>query len=87
MTITLSLPLPYNICSFNVKLGNKSTSGVFVNAPNTNDYFKLYVSKCMELRPYATYRVRSGIDDWELWLSGAVPMVYSVSQWASKVNA
>lgn len=53
-SVSLSLPAPYNFVSISVGLGNRSTtSGLYVTVPNKTDYFKLYVEKEMEVRPYA----------------------------------
>lgn len=85
-SISLSLPSPYNFVSFSVNLGNNSSSGRFVTVPNTTDYFKLYVSKVVEVRPYAVYRARSGTENWELYSVGAVPITYSINAYAKKVS-
>lgn len=85
-SVYLNLPLPYNFLSFSVNIGVNSTSGLFVNAPNTTDYFKLYVSKVIEVRPYVIYTARSGTQDWELYLSGIVTFPYSASPEAVKVS-
>ena len=76
---------PFNVIQFSVSLGNKSSSGQFVTVPNTTDYFKLYVSKKMEIRPYAVYRAKSGTQNWELYSVGGVPVTYSVNAYAKKV--
>lgn len=73
-SISVSFPKPYDNISFSVDLGNSSTSGVFVNAPNKTDYFKLHVTKEYEVKPYIIYR-RVYIDDfvgyqWKEWSSG-----------------
>ena len=47
--------------------------------------FKLYVSKKMEIRPYAVYRAKSGTQNWELYSVGGVPVTYSVNAYAKKV--
>lgn len=85
-SVSLSLPAPYNFVSFSVNLGNNSSSGKFVTVPNTTDYFKLYVSKVVEVRPYAVYRARSGTENWELDSVGGVPITYSVNAYAKKVS-
>ena len=84
-SISLSFPAPFNVIQFSVSLGNKSSSGQFVTVPNTTDYFKLYVSKKMEIRPYAVYRAKSGTQNWELYSVGGVPVTYSVNAYAKKV--
>lgn len=84
-SISLSLPAPYNFVSFSVNLGRKSSSGQFVTVPNTTDYFKLYISKVIEVRPYAIYIARSGTQNWELYMVGGVPITYSITAYAKKV--
>lgn len=73
--------------SVSVGLGmKKDTLGQFVSVPNTTDYFKLYVEKEVEIRPYVVYRKRSGMDgEWEVDHTGAVPIVVSVALSAEKV--
>ena len=85
VSISLSLPSPYNVLSLNVKLGKNSNSGQFVTAPNTTDYFKLYVDKTVEIRPYAVYRTESGTESWQLYTTGGVTVTYSVNAYAKKV--
>ncbi|NLJ59250.1 MAG: hypothetical protein GX339_10460 [Tissierellia bacterium] len=86
-SVSLALPKPYDFISISVNLGQRtSSSGRFVNVPNTTDYFKLYVRKTIEVRPYAVYRARVGTNDWELYNAGAVSSPYSVDAYAVKVN-
>lgn len=84
-SVNLGLPAPYDLISVSVNLGKKGTSGLFVDAPNTTDYFKLYITKVMEVRPYIVTRKRAGTDDWEIYNVGSVNVVYSVSASAKKV--
>lgn len=85
-SINLSLPAPFNSVSFSINLGKKASSGMFVTVPDTTNHYKLWVNKTMELRPYVTYRARVGTEDWEIWTSSAVPIVYSVNPYARKVQ-
>ncbi len=83
-SVILSLPAPFNVVSARVNLGKNGSSGLFVNAPDTKNFYKLYVSKVMEVRPYALYRARSGTQDWELYMTGGVSLTYSVDAYAKK---
>lgn len=85
-SISLSLPAPFDMLSFSVNLGKSATSGLFVNAPNTTDYFKLYVVKTVEVSPYVVYRAPSGTEDWEIDHIGSTRTVLSSSASAVKVN-
>ena len=67
-SVSLSLPAPYNFVSISVGLGNRSTtSGLYVTVPNKTDYFKLYVEKEMEVRPYAIYKQNKHTREYELY--------------------
>lgn len=44
-SLNVSFPAPYDLISVSVTLGSVGSSGVFVLAPDTTHYFKLYVSK------------------------------------------
>lgn len=84
-SVSVGLPKPYDMFSVSINLGQKGSSGLWVSVPSSSYYYKLYISKKMELRPYVTYRARSGTENWEVWNGGAVPVVYSVSASAKKV--
>ncbi len=84
-SVSLSLPAPFNIVSVSVNLGQKGDSGVWVSAPTTTAYYKLYVSKVMELRSYIVYRAPVGTENWEVDNAGTVPITYSVTASARKV--
>lgn len=72
-SFNVSLPKPYDVVSLSVNLGVKSDSGgQFVIAPSTTKFYKLYVTKKIEVRPHITYRARPGTDDWEFVSAGAV---------------
>ena len=81
----MGLPKPYDIVSVSINLGKKGTSGLWVAVPSSSSYYKLYVSKKMELRPYITYRAPVGTENWEVYVGGAVPVVYSVTASAKKI--
>lgn len=84
-SVSVGLPKPFDMVSVSINLGQKGSSGLWVSVPSSSYYYKLYVSKKMELRPYVTYRARVGTENWEVWAGGAVPVVYSVSASAKKV--
>lgn len=83
--MSVGLPKPFDMVSVSINLGQKGSSGLWVSVPSSSYYYKLYVSKVMELRPYVTYRARVGTENWEVWDGGAVPIVYSVSASAKRV--
>lgn len=66
--------------------GGSSVSERFVSVPETTHFYKLYVVKVIEVRPYALYRARSGTEDWELYQTGGVAITCSVDQYAKKVK-
>lgn len=49
----------WKLVSVSVTLGNSSSSGKFVTVPNTVDYFKLYIEKTYDCKPYITYYTNS----------------------------
>lgn len=82
-SVSLSLLAPYNFVSIGVGLGHRSTtSGLYVTVPNKTDYFKLYVEKEMEVRPYAKNKHTR---EYELYDVGAVSVLYKLSAYAKKV--
>ncbi len=84
--VSFSLPEPYNWISISVNLGQRSTSsGVFVEVPNTKDYFKLYVEKVMEIRPIVIYKQNKHTREYEFDSLYAPAFTYSVTQYAKKV--
>lgn len=58
VSVSASFPKPFSAVSFSVGLGNKSTTGLFVDIPNddTEGYYKLWVDKYYEISPYITYK-------------------------------
>ena len=84
-SVNVGLPAPFNVVSVSINLSKKGTSGLWVSAPSTSSYYKLYVSKKMELRPYITYRAPVGTENWEVYVGGAVQAVYSVTASAKKL--
>lgn len=85
VSASLNFPPPYDMVSVSVNLGEKGSSGQYVAAPNTTDYFKLYVMKTVAIRPYAVLRARSGTEDWEVYHVSCTESTYSVSAYAKKV--
>lgn len=85
-SLALSLPAPFNAVSFSMNLGNKSTSGAFVNVPDTEHHYKLYIERKFEIRPYATYRASVGSNKWELYNSGAVAVSVGIDPSAKRVD-
>ena len=72
-SVNIGLPKPFDIVSFTVTLGTKSSSGLIVNVPNTTDYFKLYVEKEIEARPYRVEkRLPGNGNEWEFDRYGVV---------------
>lgn len=58
-TISISFPSPFNLLSVSVNLGNSSSSGKFVLVPDTIHYFKLFVEKTYDCKPYIVWSVDS----------------------------
>ncbi len=84
-TVSVGLPKSYDMVSVSINLGKSGSSGKFVLVPSSKYYYKLYISKKIELRPYITYRAPVGTEKWEIYIGGAVPVVYSVAASARKV--
>lgn len=85
-SVSISLPAPFDTVSFSMNLGNKSSSGLFVEVPDTKYSYKLYIERKFEVRPYATYRARVGSEDWELYDSGAVAVSVQIASSAKRVD-
>lgn len=86
-SVALSLPSPYNRVSFSINLGVRSEGiGMAINVPNGKDFFKIWIDKTVEIRPYIVYRKRSGMDgEWEIDHCGSVPVVVAISATLIKV--
>ena len=88
-SVSITIPTTLNnvSISFGINLGQRSeSSGFFVSVPNKTDYFKLYIEKELEVRPYVVYRKRSGTEGtWEVDHWGSVEVVVSVTSYAKKV--
>lgn len=76
-SVTVSLPPPFNVVSFSANFGNVDNSGQIFNVTDTTHYFKLYIEKNYEIRPYVVYRARVGTNNWQIYTSGAVPIYLS----------
>ncbi|MFR2531454.1 MAG: hypothetical protein ACLS8L_08345 [Anaerovoracaceae bacterium] len=77
ISFSLNIPSPYGKMSFSVGLGNSSSTGEFVEVPDSVYYYKLYVTKDVEIRPYTTYRRTKGSSSWSVYVRGAVPVTVS----------
>lgn len=86
VTVTFSLAEPWGIVSMGVTLGQKANSGLIVTVPNTTDYFKLYVSKTVEIHPYIVYyRDAEGLP-WQVVYVGESSVVTNVTAYAVAVG-
>ena len=89
-TINVSFPEPYAFFSLSVPLGNSSTSGYFVNAPNKTDYFKLSVIKTYSIQPYVTYQKTYDYNShtyyWKVITKNHTKTHVSSTVYAKKVN-
>ena len=85
-SITVSLPAPYNVCSFSINLGNTGSFGTFVKVPSTVGYYKLYVVKTMKVVPYKVFRARVGTNNWQYYSAGSGVSLYDSDQYAVRVG-
>mgnify|MGYP001021648865 CR=1 FL=1 len=85
-SISVSLPAPYNICSFSINLGTSSTFGTFVNVPSTTGRYKLYVVQTMRVVPYKVYRARVGTNNWQFYSGGSGASLYYSTPSAVRVG-
>lgn len=75
----------FEYISVSVTLGNSTTSGKFVTVPNTVDYFKLYIEKTYDCKPYITYYTNSS-GETSIYFKGVSKILYSINQYAKKVS-
>ena len=85
-SITVSLPAPFNVCSFSINLGTTGSFGTFINVPSTTGYYKLYVSQTMRVVPYKIFRARVGTNNWQLYNCGSGASLYDSDQYAVRVG-
>lgn len=86
---TVNFPAPFEkVFAFSVTLGVKgpSNSGIYVEAPDKTNYYRLYIKKTMEVRRSITYRAPKGTDDWEVYNCTSVPVLYKIDASAKKVS-
>ena len=84
ISLNVSFPAPYDLISVSVTLGSVGSSGVFVLAPDTTHYFKLYVSKKVRVQPYVVYYTNSQGKK-TVWLRSKTTTVTKVDQYAKQV--
>lgn len=85
-SVTVSLPAPYNVCSFSINLGTTGSFGTFIQAPSTTGYYKLYVEQTMKVVPYKVFRARVGTNNWQFYSGGSGASLYKSNQYAIKVG-
>lgn len=80
-SINLTLPKPWDVISVSANLGIRSSGvkGVLVEVPNTTDYFKLYITKVLKIRPYIVYEAPIGTEDWSIYVVSTITQTYNVS--------
>lgn len=88
-SISVYFPHPFEKVAFNVNLGNKGSSGTYVQAPNTTDYFKLYIIKEYEVQPFIVYK-RIWVDDfvgyqWVRWGGGSSNIHITTTAYAKEM--
>ena len=83
-SLNVSFPAPYDLISVSVTLGSVGSSGVFVLAPDSTHYFKLYVSKKVRVQPYVVYYTNSQGKK-TVWLRSKTTTVTKVDQYAKQV--
>ncbi len=89
-SVSISFPYPYNMVSVSIgtNLGEKSNSvGQYVAVPANSSYYKLYVSKLMEVRPYVVYSrpISNPQAGWQVYAKNTHSTVYSMSLRAKKL--
>ncbi len=88
VSLSVSLPEPYNFVSFTVDLGQKS-NGMTIYSLHITDpdhYYKMGVIKRYEIKKYIVYRAPAGTEDWEFDHAGAVPVFYRLKLYPIRVN-
>lgn len=83
---SVAYSVPFTKVSVSVTLGKSSASGKFVNVPNKKNYFKLYVSKKVQVQPYIVYRRANSHSPWKVNYNGKVQSIQSVTSYAKKVG-
>lgn len=85
-SITVSLPAPFNVCSFSINLGTTGSFGTRINVPSTTGYYKLYVVQTMKVVPYKVLRARVGTNNWQFYTGGSGASLYKSDQYAVRVG-
>lgn len=82
VTLSVAFPSPYGTMKVSATLGNSAKSGRWVEVPTKTAYYKLYVEKVYEVKPYITYQKVNG--KWKKYTSGSNQSLYSVTASAKK---
>lgn len=86
-SVTVSLPYPYNICSFSINLGvSEYASGSYIEVPSTTGYYKLFIVKTMKIVPYKVLRARVGTNNWKFYNGGPSKSLYESDASAVRVR-
>ena len=86
-SVSVSFIAPYGLISVSVNLGKASSSGQFVFVPDTTNYYKLFVSKEVEIKPYVIYQYPYyGAPSGSVYQRGATTTVINTTLSAVKVG-
>lgn len=85
VSLSYSWPTPYGSFGISGNLGNKANSGVFVNAPNKTNFFKLYITKTYKCKPYIIYKIDNRTGAKTEYYKGMTQVHYRTSATAKKV--
>lgn len=85
-SLTISFGDPFGIVNVGVSIGETGSSGAFVEAPDTANYYKLYIVKTVEVQLYiAYYRDAEGLP-WQVVYVGESSVVTNVTAYAVAVG-
>ena len=85
VSASVSFGSPYGSLGISIPIGNNAKTGYIVNVPDNKYYYKLYIEKKVEVKPYITYRRVKGTSRWNVYVKGTVPVVYRVNRYAKRV--
>lgn len=85
ISISVQFPYPFNLLSASVSLGSSTGFGKFVEVPDRTNYYKLFVEKIYDCKPYIVWEVDIATGQKTKYASGMTTILFNVNQYAKKV--
>ena len=85
VSVSASWPTPFGTFSIAGNMGNRASSGIYVNAPTRDAYYKLWITKEYRCQPFVVYQVEKRSGKKTLYYKGMSKVHISTIASAKKV--